>query len=58
MMTWQEKELVMELNSRNYKFWLSVKHKSKCLFSRRNGLSGKLLFGYSIRLRLFGKDII
>jgi len=38
--------------------WLSIKRKDKCLFSRRNGIVGKIIFGYSIRLRLFGKDII
>lgn len=39
-------------------FWLSIKHKNKCLFSRRNGYVGKIILGYSIRLRLFGRDII
>jgi len=40
------------------KFWLSIKKVEDCLFSRRNGYVGKIIFGYSIRLRLFGKDII
>jgi hypothetical protein len=39
-------------------FWLSIKKASECLFSRRNGYEGKIVFGYSIRLRLFGKNII
>lgn len=42
----------------NKRFWLSIKHKSKCLFSRRNGYKGKLIFGYSICLHLFRKTII
>jgi hypothetical protein len=40
------------------RFWISVIAKEKCLFSRRNEISGKIIFGYSVRLRLFGKDII
>ena len=39
-------------------FWLSIKKAKDCLFSRRNGYSGKIIFGYSIRLRLFNKNII
>ena len=42
----------------NYHFWLSIKKAKDCLFSRRNGYQGKIIFGYSIRLRLFNKDII
>lgn len=38
--------------------WLSIRKAKNCLFSRRNGYEGKIIFGYSIRLRLFGKDII
>ena len=45
-------------DSINKKFWLSIKRKDDCLFSRRNGCVGKLVFGYSIRLRLFNIDII
>ena len=40
------------------KFWLSVKPVDKCLFSRRNGLEGLRFFGYSVRLRVLGKEII
>jgi len=39
-------------------FWLSVKKASECFFSRRNGYSGKVVFGYSIRLRLFKMEVI
>ena len=39
-------------------FWISVKKAKDCLFSRRLGYQGKIIFGYSIRLRLFGADII
>lgn len=39
-------------------FWLSIKPISKCLFSRRNGYTGKHILKYSICLRLFGKDIL
>jgi hypothetical protein len=39
-------------------FWLSVLKKEKCLFSRRNGKVGKIIKGYSIRLRIFRKDLI
>lgn len=40
------------------KFWLSIKKAKNCLFSRRNGHKGKIVFGYSIRLVLFGLNII
>lgn len=42
----------------NIRFWLSIKKASNCLFSRRNGFQGKIIFGYSVRLRLFNIDII
>jgi hypothetical protein len=38
--------------------WLSIKRRSRCLFSRRNGHRGKLFLGFSICLRLFGKTIL
>lgn len=38
--------------------WLSIKPVSKCLFSRRNGTKSRIVLGYSIRLRLFERDII
>lgn len=40
------------------KFWLSIRKANDCLFARRNGHLGKIFLGYSICLRLFGKDII
>jgi hypothetical protein len=40
------------------RFWLSIKRADDCLFSRRNGHEGMLLWGYSIRLRLFGREVI
>ena len=40
------------------KFWLSVKPVDKCLFSRRLGLEGKRVFGYSVRLRVLGREVI
>lgn len=40
------------------KFWLSVIPKEDCFFSRRNGYVGRIVFGYSVCLRLFGFDII
>lgn len=39
-------------------FWLSIKQAKKCLFSRRHGRIGKIIWGYSICLRLFGKTIL
>ena len=39
-------------------FWVSVKRKEKCLYSRRNGYLGTLIFGYSVMVRLFNKDIL
>ena len=37
--------------------WLSVRKAKNCLFGRRNGYIGKLIFGYSVCFRLFGIDI-
>lgn len=42
----------------NKPFWLSIKKAKDCLFSRRLGFQGKIIFDYSVRLRLFGIDII
>ena len=39
-------------------FWISIKKGNHCLFSRRNGYKGKIIYGYSICLRLFNIDII
>jgi len=40
------------------KFWALIKKADKCLFSRRNGYEGKILFGYSVMIRLFNYDLI
>ena len=40
------------------KFWLSVRRVDKCMIRRRLGLEGKRVFGYSVRLRLMGREII
>jgi hypothetical protein len=40
------------------KNWLSIKEITKCDTARRNELQGKIIFGYSIYLRLFGLEII
>ncbi len=39
-------------------FWLSIRRADSCLFSRRTGVVGKRIFGFSVCLRLFGIDII
>ncbi len=39
-------------------FWLSIIKKDKAIFSRRLGIKGKIVFGYSIRLRILSKEII
>ena len=40
------------------RFWFSIKKTDACLFSRRNGYVGKIFLGYSVCLRIFGRDII
>jgi len=39
-------------------FYISIRRKSKCLEIRRQGYIGRLIFGYSIMLKLFGKIIL
>ena len=39
-------------------FYISIKRKSKCLEIRRQGYMGRLIFGYSIILKMFGKIIL
>jgi len=39
-------------------FWLSIRKAKNCFFSRRNGFFGKVIYGYSICLRLFSYDIL
>jgi hypothetical protein len=43
---------------KNKKFWFSIKRAKDCLFSRRLGFRGKIIFGYSVRLRVFNFDVI
>ena len=60
-MIWFGIRKMMTMMNRDYTsktFWISIKNKDKCLFSRRNGYTGKLIGSYSIRVRLFGKDLI
>ena len=38
------------------KFWFSIKPAKNCLFSRRNGYIGKIIFGWSVCIRLFGRN--
>ena len=40
------------------KFWLSIEKIEDCMFSRRNGHTGKIILGYSIRLRMFNYNLI
>lgn len=42
----------------NRKFWISIIPIHKCLFSLRNRYVWTRIWGYSIRLRLFGRDVI
>ena len=42
----------------NKRFWISIKKREKCLFSRRNGYVGTIILGYSVVLRLFGHNIL
>ena len=37
--------------------WVSIRLAKNCLFSRRNGIIGKKIFGLSICVKLFGFDI-
>lgn len=39
-------------------FYISIRKKEDCYFSRRNGYRGKILFGYSICLRVFKRVVI
>lgn len=51
-------DYLIEWHNKPFSNWLSVKKKESCYFSRRNGHTGKIILGYSIRLRLFKRDII
>jgi len=39
-------------------FFISIKRKSKCIEIRRQGYIGRLILGYSIILKLWGKIIL
>ena len=41
-----------------YGFWLSVVRCNRCSYSRRNGMYGSMLFGYSVCVRLFNVDVL
>jgi hypothetical protein len=43
---------------RNRDFYISIKRKSKCLEIRRQGYIGRLILGYSIILKMWGKIIL
>ena len=51
-------EWIVTISDSNKHFWLSIRKAKNCLFGRRYGHSGKRIFGYSIRLRLFNKEIL
>lgn len=48
------KSSLCSILSKNERFWISIKKAKDCLFSRRNGYRGKIIFGYSICIRIFG----
>ena len=39
-------------------FFISIKRKSKCIEIRKEGYIGRLIFGYSIMLKMWGKIIL
>ena len=39
-------------------FYISIKKKENCIFSRRYEHRGKIFFEYSVLLRIFGREII
>ncbi len=47
-----------DLIAENKRFWISILWAEDCLFTRRLGVKGKIIFGYSVRVRMFGKDIV
>ena len=40
------------------RFWLSILKSEDSGYYRKNGLQGKRFFGYSVRLRVLGREII
>jgi len=47
-----------DASNANIPNWISIRKAKNCIFSRRNGHVGKIVLGYSIRLRIFGIEII
>ncbi len=39
-------------------FYFSIQKAKTAIFSRRNGYQGKIILGYSIRIRFLGYDLI
>ena len=60
----QEKEIkhyekhLTRLQAWKNKFWLSILKTDNSGYYRKNGLQGKRFFGYSVRLRVLGKEVI
>jgi hypothetical protein len=46
------------INIGNWKHFFSVVPVEKAIFSRRAGVRGRIIFGYSVVLRLFGIEIL
>jgi len=44
--------------TRKFTHWFSIRRASGCLFFRRLGYDGLKILGLSIKLRLFGRDIL
>jgi len=54
----EEQTVSFDLSKKLKGNWLSIRKTKDCLYGRRNGHSGMRVLGFSIRLRLFGSDII
>lgn len=54
---WEEPKGFFRI-SKNYKHLISIQKVKDSIFSRRIGKNGWRLFGYSIKLRLFGRELI
>lgn len=39
-------------------FWISIRIAKQSVYSRRNGIHGKIIMGLSVCLRLFNIDIL
>ena len=64
IITRQEKEIkhcqkyLTRVHAWKNKFWFSVQRVNRCNYSRQIGLQGRQVFGYSVRLRVLGREII